>query len=617
MDSKSSRGGSGDGSEPPPGLAEHAGGAIVAFEPAKTGASCRSTPLDGLPAERLRVLLIEDEPEEAALAIRLLARATGTEYEVEHVTTAEDALERLTTRRFDVCLVDLYLPGRDGLAFLRALQARHPEIPAILLSGYAEEQIERTAIAFGAADFLDKEELDTARLDRCLRFAVARAQVMERLGRLARFDELTGLANRALFHDRLEKALAAARRHRCHLAVILLDLNGFKAVNDSLGHRSGDALLCRVGERLRETLRQTDTVARLGGDEFAMIIEDLRHREDAVLVARKLLDAIAPAFEIDGEAVAVSASLGVALYPGDADEPEALLARADAAMYRAKREGGNLCRFHDPRLERQLGRGPILVDALGEAIRTEALELLFQPQVTLRPGPIGLASIVRWSHPEHEIVEADSFRSLAERAGLIQELTDWLIASACRQARHWMDQGFGPLHVAVPIYSRRQLAWSGLAEQMREHSRQQGVPPGAIELEIAEPLLLEELEAGGAAFPPLRACGVRIAVAGYGLGATSLMVLRDAPIHTVKLSRELIRGTPEDRRRTLFVASVIDLAHSLDLRLVAEGIDNKAQLQMLRRAGCDAVQSLLSCPPLPEQDAAIWLQRAQRRQHRR
>ncbi len=598
-----------------PGLAE--GGAVVALGRALGQPRAANLEAGGETVRSLRLLLVEDDPEEADLTRRLLLRAERARYEVERVTTAEEGLQRVAGEHFDVCLADLYLPGRDGLAFLRMLRAREVQLPVVLYSGYAEEEVESLAIDLGAADFLDKEELDTARLDRSLRFAIARSRDLARLDRLAQYDELTGLANRALFRDRLDKALAAARRHRSLVAVALLDLNGFKAVNDRLGHAAGDALLRRVGERLREALRETDTVARLGGDEFALVIEDLRRPEDAAIVGRKILDAVAPPFAFEGTRVEVTASIGMALHPRDGEDAERLIERADAAMYRAKREGGNLCRFHDSGLDREIGMAPVLASELREAIAGEGLELLFQPQVTLAPGPVGLATVVRWNHPRHGQLEGEAFRRLAERSGLMEELTDWLIESACSQVRRWVSQGFGPLHLAVPIYSRRQLAWSGLAERVEEKCRTHGIPPAALELEIEEQLLLEELQAGGAAFESLRRSRVRVAVARFGAGPTSLMVLRDAPVHTLKLAHELIHDTPRDSHRTLFVSSIVELARTLKLRLVAEGIQDKSQLQMLRRAGCDAVQAIISCPPLPERDAAAWLRRAQQRQRRR
>ncbi len=601
--------------ESPPGLAES--GAVVALGRSRGRPPAADREAAGDRRHRLRLLLVEDDPEEADLTRRLLLRTERAHYEVERVSTAEEGLQRAAGGHFDVCLADLYLPGRDGLSFLRTLRARDLRLPVVLYSGYAEEEVESLAIDLGAADFLDKEELDTARLDRSLRFAIARCRDLARLDRLARYDELTGLANRALFRDRLDKALAAARRHRSLVAVVLVDLDGFKAVNDRHGHAAGDALLRQVGERLRRTLRETDTVARLGGDEFAVVVEDLRRPEDAAIVGRKIQDAVAPSFVFDGAPVEVTASIGTALYPRDGDRAEQLIERADAAMYRAKGEGGNLCRFHDPVLDREVAQAPVLACELREAIASGGLELLFQPQVTLAPGPVGLATVVRWRHPRRGELEGEAFRELAGRSGLMEELTDWLIESACSQVRRWVSQGFGPLHLAVPIYSRRQLAWSGLAERVEEKCRIHGIPPAALELEIEEPLLLEELEAGGAAFESLHRSRVRIAVARFGAGPTSLMVLRDAPLHTLKLAHELVHDTPRDGRRTLFVNAIVELARSLKLRLVAEGIENKSQLRMLKRAGCDAVQSIISCPPLPERDAAAWLRRAQQRQRRR
>jgi diguanylate cyclase (GGDEF)-like protein len=561
----------------------------------------------------LRVLVVDDAQDDFLLVRDLLTRAPDTRFRVEWASTFDAGLRRLAAETYDGCLVDFELGGRDGLEFLRLAQHRGFETPIVLTAGQAEHRVDLEAMELGAADFVDKEEFDVERLERTLRFAVARRRAAERLGRLAQYDDLTGLANRALLTDRLERALAAARRQRGIVAVMLLDLNGFKPVNDLLGHGAGDRLLRIVADRLSGRVRETDTVARLGGDEFALVIEGLGRPEQAALVARKLLDTIAPPIRLDAEDVAVTASLGVALYPRDGDDPAALLRLADAAMYRAKGQGGNHCCFHDPGVDSRMRRGVILEQDLRRALERDEFMLQFQPQVTLRQGELGLASLIRWQHPELGIVDAERFRSLAEDTGLLEPLTDWLLDAACRHIGRWHAMGLQPMHVAVPILSRRQLGWSQLPRRVRDQLAHAGLPAGSLELEIGERLLLDEVESGGQALPTLAELGVRLAVEGFGSGPTSLVLLRDAGLRTLKLSRALLAGTPEDEHRSLFAAAVIRLAKQLGLRVVAEGAEGRSQLHMLRREGCDAVQAFMSCPPLPADACTDWLRSAAQR----
>jgi EAL domain-containing protein (putative c-di-GMP-specific phosphodiesterase class I) len=279
-------------------------------------------------------------------------------------------------------------------------------------------------------------------------------------------------------------------------------------------------------------------------------------------------------------------------------------------MYRAKAEGGNLCCFHDERLDTRAQRGALRAAELRRAIEQDELVLHFQPQVTLCSPDLGLASLVRWRHPELGLVDAERIRFLAEDAGLIEPLTDWLVFAACRQVRRWRDEGLKRLQVAVPLLSRRQLGWSRLSNRLDERLRAEGLPAQWLGLELDERLVVEELAAGGTAFPPLRELGVRLALEGFGGGPTSFTALRDVPLATVKLSRTFLHGTPQDSHRTLFVGAVIGLAKQLGLRLVAEGIESQAQLQMLRGQGCDAVQAFISCPPLPAEACTDWLRQA-------
>jgi diguanylate cyclase (GGDEF)-like protein len=467
-------------------------------------------------------------------------------------------------------------------------------------------------MAIGAADFLDKNRTDAALLERTIRYAMWQRRQADRLSRLAQHDELTGLANRALFHDRLERALAWARRQGRMVAVMILDLNGFKPVNDRLGHVAGDRLLKIVARRLVQRLRETDTVARLGGDEYALIIENLAKPEHAGLVARKVLDSIAPPVSIDGHEVRVTASIGIALYPKDTEDPRALMRLADAAMYRAKAEGGNLCRFSSSELDRRLERGVLLESDLVQALERREFALHFQPQVRLAGREVGVSAQIRWPHPELGLIEADRFVPLAEDSGLLEPLTDWLFEAGCGQLARWRELGLRELHLALPLLSRQQLAWTDLTGRLDRRLAAASLEPGRLELEIDEDLLLFDADRGGNGLQALRGHGLRLAMQGFGHGPTSLRGLRLGVLTTLKLGRELLKTVPDDPQAAAMTGAIIRLARDFDLRVVAEGADSQQQLAFLRERGCSAVQALMSCPPLPAEACTGWLRESLR-----
>jgi diguanylate cyclase (GGDEF)-like protein len=561
----------------------------------------------------VRVLLVEADDEDFRITRALLRTAPHLEFTIERARDLATALERLRAGGFDIGLIDQALPDGDGLELVRAAHKRGCRAPLIVLSRAATLELDLQAMALGVADFLDKKRLDATALERAIRYALARERQAEQLSRLAQYDELTGLANRSLFQDRLERALAWARRHERLVAVMILDLNGFKAVNDRLGHVAGDRLLALMAQRLSGRLRETDTVARLGGDEFAILIENLARPEHAALVARKLLDTIAPPATVDGQEVAVTASLGVALYPRDAEEGAALVQQADRAMYRAKAEGGNLCRFSSGQLERRVQRGALLETDLRRGLEQGEFALHYQPQVTLTPGALGISALIRWRHPELGLIGPERFLSLAEENGLLEPITDWLFEAACDQARRWHAQGFERVHLALPLLSRQQLGWSGLAQRLAAGLQATGMHPGSLEIELREELLLSDADAGGRALAGLRGLGVRLALDAYGCGPMSLRGLQLGVLDTLKLARELHQEVPMDAQRSAVVAAVVALARELGLRVVAEGVDRQEQLACLRRYGCDAVQAFMSCPPLPPEACTSWLRQASAR----
>jgi diguanylate cyclase (GGDEF)-like protein len=561
----------------------------------------------------IRVLLVEEGEEDYRRTSDLLGAAQLVAFEVDRARSLNEASMRLGSGAYDVCLLEPRLPDGPGLELVRTAHNRSFRAPIIILTGRGTPELDLEAMALGVADFLDKAHLDAAHLERTIRYAVTRHRHGERLNRLAQYDELTGLANRSLFQDRLARAIAWARRHDRLAAVMILDLNGFKAVNDRLGHSAGDRLLTIMAGRLTKRLRETDTIARLGGDEFALLIENLAKPEHAALVARKLLDTVAPPIELDEQQVSVTASLGAALYPRDGADPETLVREADRAMYRAKAEGGNLCRFSSDQMQRRIQRGALLEADLRRALTRGELLLHYQPQVTLCPGALGISAMVRWAHPELGLIGPERFLPLAEDSGLMLPLTEWMCQAACAQARYWSELDLGPVHLALPLLSRQQLRWSGLPGRLQDCLRDARLAPARLELEIAEPLLLQDADAGGAGLAALDDIGVRIALDDFGSGPMSLRSLELGLLDTIKLVRAMHQEVPDDQQRGALVRAIVSLAKDLGLRVVAEGVGRHDQLAFLRRVGCDAVQAFMSCPPLPADACTSWLRQASAR----
>jgi diguanylate cyclase len=574
----------------------------------------------------IRVLLVEDDEADYWHARDLLDAAPHARFTIDWARDLQSGLARLAPAAFDVCLLEQALPDGDGLEIVRAAPSRGCDAPIIMLTGRGSHDLDLQAMELGAADYLDKSRIDAAILERAIRYALNRRQQAQRLSRLAQHDELTGLANRSLFNDRLERALAWARRHESIAAVMVLDLNGFKAVNDRLGHVAGDRLLTIMGMRLCSRLRETDTVARLGGDEFALVVENLAKPEHAGLVARKLLDAVVPPVTIDSHSVTVTASLGVALYPQDGSHGATLLREADRAMYRAKAEGGNLCRFTCEQIEQRVQRGALVEADLRRALEQGELVLRYHPQIELGAAgaALGLAGVLHWDHPQLGPLAAARFMPLAEESGMLDTLTDWMLVAACTQGRAWQAMGFSQLHLAVPLLSRRQLAWSGLAQRLQDCLQAAGLDPGGLEIELDEDILLGESATG---LQALKELGVRIALDGFGRGPTSLRSLQLGVLDTLKLAREWHHRPQAEAAPArapglgkgghgAVVGAIIALARDLGLRVVAEAVDDPAQLAFLRQRGCCAVQALMSSAPLPAAACTSWLRKASSRRQR-
>jgi diguanylate cyclase (GGDEF)-like protein/PAS domain S-box-containing protein len=452
---------------------------------------------------------------------------------------------------------------------------------------------------FAAAELEGREVLVVSLHD-----LTERKRYESRIEHLASHDALTGLPNRALLRDRVEQAIVHARRTSSRVAVMYVDLDQFKLVNDSWGHPAGDALLVEVGNRLRSAMRDGDTVARLGGDEFVVLLADLARPGDSAVVARKIAGALGPPIVLDGRETQVTASIGIAIWPEDGEGLEALLQCADVAMYRAKDEGRNGYQYYSGEMGAQARARVELETGLRQALERAELRLHWQPQVDLASGEVrGCEALMRWERPGRGLVSPAQFIPLAEESGLIVPIGEWALRTACREAAGWAAAGLGRIQVAVNL-SARQFRQGSVVETVRAALAESGLPPGSLELEITESVVARDLDQVVKALEQVRRMGVSVAIDDFGTGYSSLSYLRTLPIQKVKIDRSFIKGIPEDREAAALVGEIIRLAHVLSLEVVAEGVETAPQAAFLREAGCEKMQGFLFSRPVPSAEFA-------------
>ncbi len=435
-----------------------------------------------------------------------------------------------------------------------------------------------------------------------------RKQQEEELRHRANYDELTGLANRSFSQISITRAISRARRSGKLLAVYYLDLDNFKNINDSLGHSIGDKLLCGVAQRMRHQLRASDLMARLGGDEFLVLVEDLDHARNAETVALNLVEMFEAPFTLSGHEFYATASIGIALYPQDGEGPEDLLKAADAAMYQAKAAGRNAYSFFTPVMNDQGERHLQIETELRRAIERDELSLLYQPQVDGESRRIiGVEALLRWHSESLGPVGPDEFIPIAELAGLMPRIGSWVLRRACRDAVGWQVAG-RPVRVAVNI-SPQQFRGAGLVDEVRQVLAETGLPAGLLELEITESLLVQDGPDIDATFDQLRGLGVTLALDDFGTGYSSLSYLQRFPMQVLKIDKAFVQGLGDNRNADTLVQAIIAMAHSLELEIVAEGVETPRQLAYLQARGVELMQGYLFSRPVPEAELRALLDR--------
>ncbi len=459
-------------------------------------------------------------------------------------------------------------------------------------------------------EFVRDEDGAVVRATGTLQDISERRNAEEKIRLLAHYDSLTGLPNRELFLERLEVALASAKRHERMTAILFLDLDRFKRINETLGHSAGDLLLCEVAARLVRCVRSTDLlsrasvgepaqlISRFGGDEFVVMLSELTRIEDAATVARRMAAMLKESFNIAGQEVFASASIGIAINPYDGDGVDTLIKNADTATSFAKSQGGEGYRYYTQSMNAKALERLSLESSMRGALERDEFELYYQPQMDLATGRVlGAEALIRWNHPEKGLLEPDSFITLAEESGLILPIGNWVLEEGCRQAKEWHDAGHGSLRMAMNLSSRQFDRWSfpGTVAEVLEQS---GVEPGLVDLELTESALMQEEETSKA-LSALKAYGIRLSIDDFGTGYSSLAYLMRLPLDALKIDRCFLQGVPYDADQAALVDAIMAMARSLKLDVIAEGIENEEQLSFLLKRGCRSGQGYLYSKALP------------------
>ena len=442
-----------------------------------------------------------------------------------------------------------------------------------------------------------------------LRDVTERKRAEERIRYLAHYDDLTGLPNRVLFAQLLEQAISEAKYAKKEVAVLFIDLDRFKLINDTLSHASGDAVLCQVANRLIGALARRDTVARFGGDEFVVLMRDCGIPNDVTSTAQGLLAALAAPFVLDNQEYHLTASIGISTFPGDGKDAQTVLKNADSAMYRAKEQGKNNYQFYSSQMNVRSFERLVLERFLRHALDQDEFQLHYQPKIDLTTGRVtGMEALLRWLHPGMGMIAPAKFIPLAEETGLIVPIGEWVLREACAQVRRFQDQGLPPLRVAVNL-SARQFAHDGLHAAIVGALEESGVSPSLLELEITESMTMENPDHATAWLQKIKALGITVAIDDFGTGYSSLGYLKRFPIDSVKIDRSFIKDIPGDTDDVAITQAIIAMGHSLRLKVIAEGVESAAHAEFLRRHGCDEAQGFFFGKPLPADEFVQLLAR--------
>ena len=546
--------------------------------------------------ERPVVVLADDDP-----SIRLMVRHVleSEDFDIVEASDGLEAIKAVEKYHPALILLDAVMPGIDGFTTCQQIKDNgHADIPVMMITGLDDDASVERAYEVGAIDFITKP-IKWAVLKHRVKSVVAKVIAERKVQLLAYRDTLTDLPNRLLFADRLEQAVIRAERSRTSMALMLVDIDDFKLVNDSFGHDAGDKLIKAVGQLISKSLRRADTVARLGGDEFAVIIEDINSPEDAISIADNLTTILEHNVRLDDQETYTSASIGIAVYPDDGKDARTILKNADTAMFRAKESGRHCFQFYKPELSVSAMERLDLENSLQAAFENDEFLIHYQPVIDIHKNEIvGVEALLRWQHPDKGMIQTTDFIPTVKNSGLIIALGEWLVFSVCKQIRVWQDAGLKEQNISINL-APRQFKEQNLVSLFTQAIAEYNIEASSLSVEVTERTLIENVGEVESTLKKLRKMGVKVMLDDYGTGYASLAYLKDFPVDVVKIDREFISGIPDNQDDSAFVNAIAGLTRGLKLDLLAEGVETESQLKVLKSVGCHYAQGYFWSKALP------------------
>jgi len=533
-----------------------------------------------------KILIVEDESiiaeDISDSLISLGYRITGMVY------SGEEAIEAAAKFRPDLVLMDVNLQGEiDGITAAAEIRSRF-QIPVVYLTAYADENTLRRVNATKPFGYIVKP-FEEKNLHTTIQLALHRHE----------YDSLTNLPNRSLLREQLNQVLEKQKQLPAMIPVITLSLDRINRINSTLGHDIGDSVLCKVAQRLSNCRENINIVARLEAAEFAIVIQPVTEKQDAAKIAQTILDIVAQPMIIQGSELYLTASIGISLSPSDASDGDQLLKNAYTAMYNSQQQGGNNYQFYMAKVADSSINIFTQETCLRNALKRSEFEVYYEPQIEIKTGKIiGAEALVRWNHPERGRVSPGEFIPMAEEMGLIAPLGEWVLETACRQTKAWQTQGLPPLRVAVNL-SARQFEQKNLTERVSQILKETNLDPKCLELELTEGLILQDETAAHQAFTVWRDMGIRIAIDDFGTGYSSLSYPKRFPFDAIKIDKSFIRDLAEDRQNAAITIAIIQMAHYMNMTVIAEGVENESELAFLCAHGCDEIQGYFFSRALP------------------
>lgn len=587
------------------------------IEPALTAELDEASPTLPKLRDDAPLVLVVDDDRSTRSALRHALYRSG--FRVAEAGDGSEVIDWLEYNTADAILMDALMPVMDGFDACAALK-RHPrwkDIPILMITALEDRQSIERAFEAGASDFIPKP-IHLSVVNQRVRRIIDATRAERHVRHLAYNDTLTGLPNRLLFMDHLTRAIEHAAAQNSMLGVLFLDLDRFKFINDTLGHEVGDKLLATMAQRLKGCVRADDCVARLGGDEFTVLLDDLPNSGVAASVAQNICRTVSAPLIIDGQEIVVTASVGIALYPQDGPDINRLLRHADTAMYRAKSSGSGFC-YYEAAMESALSDRLKMENDLRRALERDEITVFYQPVVETGSGKIsGVEALVRWMHPERGVISPAEFIPVAEETGLILPLGERVLRRACLQAKAWLDNGIANLYVAINL-SSKQLEQPELRNIILSALNESDLPASCLVLEITESVMMARAAESIDLLRELRSLGIHISIDDFGTGYSSLSYLKHLPANILKIDRSFIQDIPQDDDAVAIVKGIVALAHSLRMKVVAEGVETAAQQETMAQLGCNSLQGYLFSKPLPAEliETQLHAARRQKRQARK